>query len=161
MSDHMLDLLINRSVGDLSLGSPTSSYAISDHYSVITSLGFPKPALSSRQVSFRKLKDINIADFQADVASLTLPQVSTDFDDLVSKFCSSVMNILDRHAPEKSKVIVVSPKVPWLTYELRDLKRKHRKLERAIRKSGLISKPFNQSVRNTFPSQVFSVCILF
>lgn len=51
---------------------------------MITSLGFLKPALSLMQVSFRKLKHINIADFHADVASLTLPLVSTDLDDLVN-----------------------------------------------------------------------------
>ena len=47
------------------------------------------------------------------------------------------MNILDQHAPENSKVIVVGPKVPWFTDELRHLKRKRRKFERRMRKSGL------------------------
>lgn len=35
--------------------------------------------------------------------------------------------------------MVVSPKVPWFTNELSDLKRKRRKMKRTIRKFGLKS----------------------
>ena len=81
VSGYTRDLLNSRSVTDFSLGIPLATCLISDHYSVTTQIGFPKPALTSNHLSYRKLKDINI-DFQSDlISSLELPLVSANFSD--------------------------------------------------------------------------------
>lgn len=95
-------------------------------------------------MSYQKLKDIDIIDFQSNlISSLELPLVSANFsDDLndqVHEFCNALINTLDVHASVISKELVAQPKVPWFTNELRKPKRKCRRLERLMRKFGLES----------------------
>ncbi|CAH3193085.1 unnamed protein product [Porites evermanni] len=58
LSGHTLDLIITRSSDD------------------VCPIGFPRPTLSCKELTFRKLKNIDIAEFLADIAS--------------SMFCASV-----------------------------------------------------------------------
>ena len=96
--------------------------------------------LTSKHLSYWKLKDINITDFQSDlISSLKLPLASDGLNELVYEFCNALITTLDLHAPMISKEIVARPKAPWFTNELRNLKRRRRRLERSMRKSGLES----------------------
>ena len=107
---------------------------------------FSKTYLTFKRFSYRKLKDINVTDFRSDlISSLELLPVSNDFNDLVREFCSALANTLDLHAPMISKEIVARPKVPWFTNDLRNLKRRRRRLERSLRKYGLENTPLFSS----------------
>ena len=67
-----LDLIITRSSDDVVLASPKATFPISDHFIIQYPIGFPRPALSCKELSFRKLKNIDIAEFSADIASAML-----------------------------------------------------------------------------------------
>jgi hypothetical protein len=58
---------------------------------------------------------------------------------LAKCYDDTLSDILDKHAPVKRKVMVVRPRVPWFTNNLRRLKAERRKLERKMVKSGLQS----------------------
>jgi hypothetical protein len=48
-----------------------------------------------------------------------------------------VISIIDKHAPLKSKNIILRPNTEWYSDELRAAKRDRRKAERRMRKSNL------------------------
>ena len=72
LSGHTLDLIITRSSDDIVLASPKTTFPISDHFIIQYPIGFSRPALSYKKLTFRKLKNIDIAAFSADIASSML-----------------------------------------------------------------------------------------
>ena len=61
LSGHTLDLIITRSSDDIVLASPKTTFPISDHFIIQCPIGFSRPALSCKKLTFRKLKNIDIA----------------------------------------------------------------------------------------------------
>ena len=56
---------------------------------------------------------------------------------VVKLYNSELSSIIDKHAPLKSKNIILRPNTEWYSDELRAAKRDHRKAERRMRKSNL------------------------
>ena len=56
---------------------------------------------------------------------------------LVELYNLELTKILDKHAPDKSRVVTIRPAAPWYNTEITSTKRIHRKLERKWRKSKL------------------------
>ncbi|KAK3755485.1 hypothetical protein QZH41_001053 [Actinostola sp. cb2023] len=135
-SGHTLDLIISRSSNDINVQSLQTTYSISDHRFVECKLSVPGPCLSVKEIHLRKLRQINVDAFRADIASSELCNSQlVSLEDLTQCYNVTLSKILDKHAPLKRKVIVVRPRVPWFTVELKDLKAKRRKLERKWLKS--------------------------
>ena len=65
-------LIITRSLDDVVLASPKATFPISDHFIIQCPIGFPRPALSCKELTFRKLRNIDITEFSADIASSML-----------------------------------------------------------------------------------------
>ena len=72
LSGHTSDLIITRSSDDDVLGSPEATFPISDRFIIQCPIGFPRPALSREELTFLRLKNIDIAEFSADIASYAL-----------------------------------------------------------------------------------------
>ena len=53
LSGHTLDLIITRSSDDVVLASPKATVPISDHFIIQCPIGFPRPALSCKELTFR------------------------------------------------------------------------------------------------------------
>ena len=60
LSGHTLDLIITRSSHDIVLASPKITFPISDHFIIQCPIGFSRPVLSYKKLTFRKLKLILI-----------------------------------------------------------------------------------------------------
>ena len=101
LSGHTLDLIITRSSDDVVLASPKATFPISDHFIIQCPIGFPRPALCCKELTFRKLKNIDIAEFSADIASSMLcASVHCDNIDALSDCFNTTLNdILDKDAP--------------------------------------------------------------
>ena len=138
VSGHTLDLLITRSSNDISICSTNvSSLRISDHYFVHGKLSIPRPHLLVEKVKFRKLKQINVEAFKSDLKASDLCTTSwSNLDDMVKCYDETLTGLLESHAPLKTKVIVVRPRVPWFSEELKRVKSKRRKKERKMLKTG-------------------------
>ena len=61
LSGHTLDLIITRSSDHIVLASPKTTFPISDHFIIQCPIGFSRSALSCKKLTFRKLKNIDIA----------------------------------------------------------------------------------------------------
>ena len=59
-SGHTLDLVITRSSDDVVFASPKAIFPISDHFIIQCPIVFQRPALSCKEVTFRKLNYLNL-----------------------------------------------------------------------------------------------------
>ena len=89
---------------------------------------------------FRKLKSVNVKTLNDDQAKSDLcKNPPDDLDELVVSYNKTLTAVLDKHAPVKTRTIVVWLRVPWYTDEIRHAKRERRKAERRWRLSKLNS----------------------
>ena len=58
-SGHALGLIITRQCDSVLASAPTTDYFLSDHCSILCDLKVEKPALPTKTVSYRKIKDID------------------------------------------------------------------------------------------------------
>lgn len=111
---------------------------LSDHHPVSFSMPFRKPAPERRQVLVRNIKDMDMDAFQQDIRNSCLcNNPSDDITHLVNQYNTTLSNILDTHAPARSKTITIKPQSPWFTEEIRIAKRDRRRAERRWRSTRL------------------------
>ena len=70
LSGLTLDFIITRSSDVTVLASPRATFPISDHFIIQCPIGFFRPVLSYKELTFHKLKNIDIAAFSADTTVL-------------------------------------------------------------------------------------------
>ena len=93
-----------------------------------------------RTLSFRKFKSVDVDSLNDDLAKSDLcKNPPHDLEELVISYNKTLKAVLDKHAPVKTRTIVVRPRVPWYTDEIRHAKRERRKAERRWRLSKLDS----------------------
>ena len=137
---HTLDLIITRVSDALTKSTPISDSYFSDHFTVLCPLVLRKPVLAVKQVTLRKIKAIDLANFKNDIAESNLCQdPPVELKDLVSSYKATCASILNKHAPELTKTIIEQPRVPWFNEEIRSAKRDRRTKERIWRTSKLDS----------------------
>ena len=134
-SGHLLDLIITKSSSNF-VRNVKVDYKISDHFSIKCHLSLGKPAKEVKKVTFRKLTQIDFEKFNSDLCDEFVPlQQLTDIDTLVTAYDSTLCKILDKHAPEQDKIITIRNKHRGFTDDLREEKKKRRRLERRWRRT--------------------------
>ena len=89
-------------------------------------------------MSYRKLKDINLSQFKQDIATSSLVTApKSAIEDLVDQYNNVLTDILDKHAPIKTKLKTARPITPWYNEEIRKAKAERRKAERKWRTTKL------------------------
>ncbi len=77
------------------------------------------------------MKSIDVDAFKNDIeASGLCSRDFTDLKEIVSCYNATLTRLIDKHAPEQCKRVIVRPKQPWFVNNLAKLKRERRKLER-------------------------------
>ncbi|CAC5359323.1 unnamed protein product [Mytilus coruscus] len=144
-------LLKCRSIEDLQICDDKGISSL-DHFAVLCELNITKPQKQRKSVSFRKFKEINIENIEMDINnSLLLNERNTSVEHIVASYDSVLRTVLDRHAPEQSKVIIQRPNTKWYTDELRFAKRNAAKLSAKCEKQS--SKFINKFTKNIVPGQ--------
>ena len=130
---HTLDLTITRMSECLVSHAPVVDQFISDHAAVLCWLTPPRPALSVKTSSYRKIKSINMEQLKRDFQSTKLFATvkSTTANELEANVNNSTLSALqDKHALLRNRTRVSRPVVPWYSNEINDAKRSRRKAER-------------------------------
>jgi hypothetical protein len=137
VSGHTLDLVISRSSDNL-VSSSSVSTLISDHHAVHCTLQLEKPPLPRKTVTFRKYKSIDMDLLRKDLKqSLLLQEPATHLNELLTQYDTVLRELLEKHAPLKTRVMTERPLTCWYTPEIDGAKKLRRKLERRWRCSGL------------------------
>ena len=139
---HTLDLTITRISECLVARTPVVDQFISDHAAVLCWLTPPRPILSVKTSSYRKIKSINMEQFKRDLQSTALcaavkPTSANELEAYVNAYNSTLSALLDKHAPLRTRTRVSRPMVPWYSNEIDDAKRSRRKAERKWRRTRL------------------------
>ena len=136
IAGHTLDLMISRNSDHLICSTKVIQGLPSDHYAVIGLLDFTRPEPSRKSVVYRRLRDINLDQFKCDIQS-ALVNIDSTSPNFAVLFNDVLRELLDKHAPQKTKVIRVKPNAPWYTDKVREARRVKRRLERKMTKSNL------------------------
>ena len=77
-------------------------------------------------IKYRKLRDINIDQLNNDLEVSDI--VNGPIDDMVDELESKLLQPLDKHAPEITKMVTVRHRLPWYTDKIKEQKRRiHRR----------------------------------
>ena len=88
----------------------------------------------------RKIKGIDNNAFRSDLEQCDIVKSpSCDLDALVDAYNTELRDVLDKHAPEKEKVVVPRTHTPWYTEQERQAKRERRTLPGTQSRRGRLS----------------------
>ena len=134
---HTLDLVISNTNPIDTL--KVHSIGVSDHAMISMELLFPTPlSKPKRKIQFRNLKRINQAALSLDLQNISSHATSLQSaTELVEYYNDSLSNLLNQHAPLKTRSVSFERSAPWYTNELRKMKTFGRVLERRFVASGL------------------------
>ena len=131
---HILDLFItNFPIKNVRVHNP----GISDHNIISADLSTQTSLKPTRQIHFRKIKDINLEHLSDDFHKLTTFAQNSTLQGLVDHYNTGLQQTLDAHAPLRTRTVSFTRSAPWYTGALRRQKAAGRVLERRYTASGL------------------------
>ena len=137
---HTLDLVITRQSDQIIRSTPLVDRYFSNHASILCVLQSAKPSLTTKTVSYRKIKSVDVESVNADLAESDLCRnPPDDLDELVACYDSTLRAVMNKHTPVQTRTMVVRPRIPWYTDDIRPAKKERRKAERKWRSSKLES----------------------
>ena len=145
---HTLDVIITRDMDNIVSNIEVIDPGLSDgtgkvskdHFAVTFNANVAKPAPIRKTVTFRKLRSIDVDTFKNELTeseSLRSCGEISDPEELVGTYTHVLNDLIEKHAPLRTKTITLRPTCPWFTEELHSAKHTRRKLERKWRNSGL------------------------
>jgi len=122
---HTLDWLVT-SDDNLVANTSVSSVLPSDHLAILATLTLPPPTRNKHLVARRSIKRGDRRQFTDDAVRILsdVPPAA-----LVDHFNTSLSNLLDKHAPAKTRLLPPRPPSPWLTPKIIVAKRRRRQAE--------------------------------
>ena len=131
---HTLDLLITHTSDNLVRECKIRDF-VSDHNAVDITFNCCKDHPSRKTVARRNLKSLGTSSFTQDLDDLLTGPLPESLDDLVCFYNTSLVNLLDKHAPIKERQVVDRDTKKWMTDEILIKKRQRRKAEQKWRKT--------------------------
>ena len=135
IAGHIIDFVLSRA-SDNNIFNCSSSDFISDHNTIVFDLACGRPHAKRQEITYRKIKSVDIDEFKSDVTS-NLSNEPISVDTMVSEYNDTLSNLLNKHAPEKTKSVAVRDDVPWITPEILEAKRTRRRTEKSWKKNPL------------------------
>ena len=134
---HTLDLVITSATSTLSPILTCLPVSPTDHFPIICSLNItPPPSAPVTNRLTRAVTSINASKFSRDILSSRLiTHPPSALSDLVDCYNSTLSQLLDKHAPLKSKIFRTKSPSPWFSPLLKKLKLSKRRLERVWSRS--------------------------
>ena len=111
---HTLDLLITREHDHIIVQPPESPAFISDHCFIRCETTFKKQAPKEKEITFRRLKAINLPKFKSDIEASELSDLGNkSVHEKATTYDRVLSQILDSHAPRITKRIRIKNDSPW------------------------------------------------
>ena len=132
---HILDIVLCRARTLVTSVNVDNLY-MSDHFLLTIGTDLSRPRVPRKVVKCRNVKGIDRSLFRADIVQSPLVIGSPDgVDDLYN---ATLLGLLNKHAPEKEKVVPDRPSSPWINEAVIKAKQARRRAERKKRKTGLV-----------------------
>ena len=138
---NLLDVLITNEPGKCH-NVKVLDVGLSDHYLITGTIDYnPHTVTEYKTITFRKLKEIDLDAFSADLHNHILScdlHNENEFGTAVLSYNAALAKVLDTHAPLITKTIKDVPRAPWFDREYTDLRRKRRRAEKLYRQTKLM-----------------------
>jgi len=135
---HILDIVLTRSDDCPFHNLTVSPPSLSDHSPITITVPIHKPSAQKVQVTCRKINHIDQQAFESDLAQCELITNPPDnITDLMNMYNTTLIQILDNHAPLKTKTITRRQHAEWFTEDVRNAKVDCRNAENRWRKNKL------------------------
>ena len=143
--DNTLDLVISNSASNI-IGKAEQGELFSDHYVVLFNLCISNAISSTREISYRKIKSINIEELQTDiyVSDIHTRKPDMDVETLTDIYNDTLKRLINIHAPVKTKKISNRRRLPWFTDEIAEAIRCRRRLEKCWKKDKTSNEKYEQ-----------------
>ncbi|GFR66842.1 ATP-dependent DNA helicase [Elysia marginata] len=109
---------------------------ISDHKVIVFELPYCKPKLVKRTITCRK-KNIDNQALGTDIQRAAEDTKNDYNQNLVDTYKRKLKQLLDIHAPLKTRIVTDRPSAPWMTSHIKELKTERRRAERKWRSTNL------------------------
>ena len=116
-----LDLVISKD--DLLVRDISTDLSVrSDHFAVLFTLSFPSPGLPKQTVTYRSWKSVDHDQLRNDIGEAFSDFTCSDVESAVHNYNEVLQHIVDKHAPEKTRVVTIRPDAPWYNSKLAEEK---------------------------------------
>jgi hypothetical protein len=135
----ILDLLITKSHETPLTDVQVYEADIADHKCISFDLTTVKPKYLRREISYRKLKELNMDDFRSDLA-IALGEFDPNcgtVSEAVDRYNIILENTLDKDAPLKKRTVIIRPQPAWYSEDISEVRKEKRKAEKTWRRTGL------------------------
>ncbi|GFR97234.1 reverse transcriptase-like protein [Elysia marginata] len=135
-----LDLLVTPKNNSFIKFDKVEECHFSDHKSIHFIISANKPKPSRKTLKYRKTKNIDIEAFKRSIVEAEVSkkvEAYASVNEKINVLSNTTSNVLEAHAPQKVKSIVIRPNCEWYTDGLRKAKQERRKAERRWKKSRL------------------------
>ena len=128
---HTLDILITTDTSNVVAACEVRDVGLCDnvgnlingHFALIAKICYSSVKHKLQEVTFRGYKDINVAQFQADILTSSSPtELSGSSDELVERHITGISALINTHAPLIHRTIITRPNAQWYTETVRDVK---------------------------------------
>ena len=100
-SGNLLDWIITRSDDFMPQEAPTADHLLSDHFSVTCYFSVPLPDTGTKDITFRRTKNIDIDAFKTDLSLLDVVRNPPEnLDILVDHYNEQLRLLLDKTLPD-------------------------------------------------------------
>ena len=134
-SGHCIDHIIIKNNSKLDISEPTTIWEISDHWMITCVISITKPKITRKECRYRKIKDLYTKEVGEDLETMIRAGNEIEDENWPIFYNTELNKIMEKHAPEKSKIITLRPEQKWMSEELKNLKRKVRSIERKYKTS--------------------------
>ena len=129
-SGNCLDLIFTEEMSKTKAIECSHSAYVSDHSSIQCILNIPKESCNRKEITYRKLKDVDLAQL---VREMSLEDIKTEnLDEMVQMLEENLSKALNKQTPVVTKVITERKKKPWFGDDLKQQKRIVRRREKVL-----------------------------
>ena len=143
--DNTLDLVISNSASNI-IGKAEQGELFSNHYVILFDLCISNRITSTKEISYRKIKNINIEKLQTDiyVNDIHNRKLDTDVETLTNIYNDTLRRLINIHAPVKTKKVSNRRRLPWFTDEIAAAIRLRRRLEKCWKRDKTSNEKYEQ-----------------
>jgi hypothetical protein len=98
-----------------------------------------KPKYPRKEITYRPMKNFNLASFQSDLSKAmdAFDTTTGSVSLVVDNYNAILEETLEKHAPLKKRTVTVHPQPPWYNDTIHEAKKERRKAEKKWHKTGL------------------------
>ena len=133
ISGHCIDHIIIKNSSKLEISEPTTIWEVSDHWVITCAVSNTKLKIIRKECRYRKIKDLYADEVGEDIQTMVKASKEITDENLPIFYNTELNKIMEKHAPEKIKMINLRPEQKWMSEDLKNMKRKVRSVERKYR----------------------------